>query len=55
MTEQTAVKEAEQYVERLIKAQGELGYQRPKKGAVNAAVGEAAEAVRVLAALAKNK
>jgi hypothetical protein len=55
MTKQTAVKEAEQYVQRLIKAQDDLGYRRPKQGAVNAAVGEAAEAVRVLAALAKKK
>jgi hypothetical protein len=55
MARQTAVKEAEQYVERLIKAQGELGYRRPKQGAVRAAVGEAAEAVRVLAALTKEK
>jgi hypothetical protein len=53
MTEQTAIHEAKQYVDKLVKTQGDLGYKRPKQSVMNSAVGEAAEAVKSLAALSK--
>jgi hypothetical protein len=55
MTEQTAIQEAEQYVERLIESQGALGYKAPQQAVVTSAVDEAAEAVRALAALSESK
>jgi hypothetical protein len=51
MTEKKATHEAEQYVARLVEAQGALGYKRPAQSVVRLAVGEAAEAVKALSAL----
>jgi hypothetical protein len=55
MTKQAAMHEAEQYVEKLMRAQGDLGYRRPAQSVVRSAVGEAAEAVRALSALSKSR
>jgi hypothetical protein len=55
MTKQTATSEAQQYVARLMKSQGDLGYKSPAAHVVQSAVGEAAEAVKALAALAAPK
>jgi hypothetical protein len=55
MTKQTAHNEARQYVEKLVEKQGALGYKKPKQSIVNSAIGEAAEAVRSLAALSGRK
>jgi hypothetical protein len=51
MTDKAAVKDAEQYVQRLVDVQTSLGYGRPKNGNIQLAVGEAAQAVKALAAL----
>jgi hypothetical protein len=55
VTKQTAQNEARQYVEKLVEKQGALGYRKPKRSVVNSAIGEAAEAVRSLAALSSRK
>lgn len=55
MTNQAARNEARQYVEKLVEKQGALGYRKPKRSVVNSVIGEAAEAVRNLAALSSRK
>jgi hypothetical protein len=55
MTTQTATHEAQKYVAKLVSAQGQLGYRRPDQSVVKAAVDEAAQAVKTLAALSTRK
>lgn len=55
MTQGRAKSEAQTYVDKLVRAQNQLGYQRPSKGVVDAAVSEAAVAMRALAALSEKK
>ena len=55
MTNQTARSEARQYVEKLVEKQRALGYRKPTRSVMNSAIGEAAEAVRSLAALSARK
>jgi len=55
MTKTAAENEAKKYVERVIAAQGALGYKRPQKRVVSAAVDEAAAAIQALSALATKK
>ena len=51
MTDKTATNEAARYIAKVVTAQNKLGYKRPARPIVQAAVGDAAEAVKVLSSL----
>jgi hypothetical protein len=54
MTRETAVDEAQKYVEKLIQSQAALGYKQPTQRTVRSAVSEATKAVEGLASLARS-